>query len=322
MISIRHLYGHTFVLSSRILIIILAGFLLLVFPLTTVQAQWNTNGNNISNSNSGNVGVGTSTTAPDVRLTVHHTSANTNMGNLDFPDLVLGLRNTSNTNGNITLISFQDSAGWGNALIGAVQLSQTSHIADLVFLTRNGGVAFGERMRIKADGSVGIGTSAPTAKLHVVGHGYVTGNLTVDGNIAAKYQDVAEWVPGSNALAAGTVVTLDPNKTNHIEASSKAYDTRVAGVVSTQPGITLGTSGEGKVLVATTGRVRIKVDASAGSIEIGDLLVTSDLPGVAMKSQPINVGGVQMHRPGTLIGKAVEPLAKGTGEILVLLSLQ
>lgn len=322
MIYISHLHEHTLVLSSRILMMImLAGFVSLVSQLTPVQAQaqWTTTGNNISNANSGNVGVGAP--SPEVKLSVHHASANTNFGLIDLPDLVLALRNTSNTNGNMSLISFQDSGGYGNAQIGAIQLSQTSHIADLVFLTRNGG-SFGERMRIKADGFVGIGTTAPTAKLHVVGNGYVTGNLTVDGNLAAKYQDVAEWVPASNALAAGTVVTLDPTKTNHVEASSKTYDTRVAGVISTQPGIALGTSGEGKVLVATTGRVRIKVDASAGAIEVGDLLVTSDLPGVAMKSKPVNVGGVEMHRPGTLIGKALEPLAKGTGEILVLLSLQ
>jgi hypothetical protein len=41
-----------------------------------------------------------------------------------------------------------------------------------------------------------------------------------------------------------------------------------------------------------------------------------------MKSQPLEIAGEQIHRPGTLIGKALEPLAKGTGEILVLLSLQ
>jgi hypothetical protein len=29
-----------------------------------------------------------------------------------------------------------------------------------------------------------------------------------------------------------------------------------------------------------------------------------------------------MHRPGTIIGKALEPLDNGVGEILVLLSLQ
>ena len=36
----------------------------------------------------------------------------------------------------------------------------------------------------------------------------------------------------------------------------------------------------------------------------------------------VNLGGVQIHRQGTLIGKALEPLEKGKGEILVLLSLQ
>jgi hypothetical protein len=41
-----------------------------------------------------------------------------------------------------------------------------------------------------------------------------------------------------------------------------------------------------------------------------------------MKSQPIDIGGVQIHRPGTVIGKALEPLPSGEGEILVLLSLQ
>ena len=42
-----------------------------------------------------------------------------------------------------------------------------------------------------------------------------------------------------------------------------------------------------------------------------------------MRSEPVNFGGIEMHRPGTLIGKALEPMAKGKkGEILVLLSLQ
>jgi hypothetical protein len=149
-----------------------------------------------------------------------------------------------------------------------------------------------------------------------------SGNLTVSGNIAAKYQDVAEWVESSQALAAGTVVVLDHTKSNQVIACTHAYDTRVAGVISLQPGIILGESGAGKVLVAMTGRVKVKVDASAGPIQVGDLLVTSDKEGVARKSEPLSLGGVQIHRPGTLIGKALEPLDKGTGEILVLLSLQ
>ncbi len=105
-------------------------------------------------------------------------------------------------------------------------------------------------------------------------------------------------------------------------ASASAYDTKVAGVVSAQPGIMLGERGEGKVLVATTGRVKVKVDATRAPIRVGDLLVTSEIEGVAMKSVPVDLGGVPIHRPGTLIGKALEPLEKGVGEILVLLSLQ
>jgi hypothetical protein len=146
--------------------------------------------------------------------------------------------------------------------------------------------------------------------------------VTVSGTLNAKYQDVAEWVESSQKLEAGTVVALDPSKSNQVLASSEAYDTRVAGVISAQPGISLGESGEGKVLVATTGRVKVKVDATRAPIQIGDLLVTSDVAGVAMKSEPIIISGRRMHAPGTLIGKALEPLEKGTGEILVLLSLQ
>ena len=146
--------------------------------------------------------------------------------------------------------------------------------------------------------------------------------MTVTGNIAAKYQDVAEWVPATRPILAGTVVVLDREHSNRVVPSAQPYDTAVAGVVSQSPGLLLGERGEGKVMVATTGRVKVRVDAAHGAIRVGDLLVTSEKEGIAMRSEPVSVGGVAMHRPGTLVGKALEPLSEGQGEILVLLSLQ
>jgi hypothetical protein len=84
----------------------------------------------------------------------------------------------------------------------------------------------------------------------------------------------------------------------------------------------LGEKSDSKAMVAQSGRVKVKADARYGAIKIGDLLVTSPTPGHAMRSRPVRVGTQLMHRPGTLLGKALEPLPSGKGEILVLLTLQ
>ena len=253
---------------------------------------------------SGNVGIGTGN--PGSRLHVSSSGANAE------------IRITDTTTGN-PYLSFYDGStakGYVQYAAGTMDFYAPTGVAARIVTNST------ERLRIDVGGNVGIGITSPTEKLHVAGNGKITGNLTVDGNINAKYQDLAEWVPSSEQLSVGTVVVLDTNKSNQVISSGTAYDTRVAGVISAQPGITLGEGGEGKVLVATTGRVRVKVDASRGAIQIGDLLVTSDVAGVAMKSEPVEFAGRKMHMPGTIIGKALEPLAKGSGEILVLLSLQ
>jgi hypothetical protein len=165
---------------------------------------------------------------------------------------------------------------------------------------------------------IGYGTTHPDPAYKLD----VNGSLNVVGNIAAKYQDVAEWVPASSQMPPGTVVVLNTDKNNEVMPSAHAYDTMVAGVVSEKPGMLLGESGPDKAKIATTGRVRVRVDATKNPIHVGDLLVTSDKPGLAMLSQPMMIQGRKFHQPGTLIGKALEPLAKGEGEILILLSLQ
>jgi hypothetical protein len=273
------------------------------------------------------------TTAPSATAKAHV------VNNSSTGDPTILAENLGNAAGNLHLTTNRTSAG--NAGIfrfkyydSGANLVEAGTVAGTIFNiapgTRAGGLIFStqttgfqtasEKMRIDNTGNVGIGTTSPTAKLHVVGDATFTGAVT-GANIQAHYQDLAEWVPSSSKLVSGTVVVLDPDRSNAVVASSVPYDTRVAGVVSETPGILLGVAGEGKLKVATTGRVKIRV-RSDRAVRIGDLLVSSAEEGLAMVSEPLDLGGIKIHRPGTLIGKALEPMQPGTGEILVLLSLQ
>jgi hypothetical protein len=254
-------------------------------------------------TNSGGVGVGTST--PLSRL---HVEGGAGLGSIRV------------SGSGMAVMNFKDTAAPVNQKL--YQWRSQGGVFRMTLLTDNeASDALANILVANSAGQVGIGTASPMHTLEVAGTINASGAIT-GATINASFQDVAEWVPSTQKLGAGTVVVLDAGRTNHVVASAIAYDTKVAGVVSEQPGVLLGVAGEGKLKVATTGRVRVKVDASRGAIKVGDLLVTSEVEGVAMKSEPILIGGRQMHAPGTIIGKALEPLEKGVGEILVLLSLQ
>jgi hypothetical protein len=279
----------------------------------------------------GNVGIGT--TSPSQLLTVFG-SKTASYSTSGAPTANASIYNVNNTGNNNEYSSLQFQVSADNTVntnavgyLSLIKPTNYSNSSDFGFTLRKSDNTYGEVLRLQSNGNVGIGTSSPTVKLEVNGAAKVTGSIEVTGNITganitATYQDVAEWVPSRQKLAPGTVVVLDTAQSNHVMASQSAYDTRVAGVVSAQPGVILGVAGENKVMIATTGRVKVKVDATRSPIKVGDLLVTSAEQGVAMKSEPLDLGGTPIHRPGTLIGKALEPLVKGTGEILVLLSLQ
>lgn len=257
----------------------------------------------------GAVGIGTATPSSGSKLHVHSAAT---------ADAIVGMgadpAAASAFNIGYSGLSFGRGSAFLNVRPDALA---TAPNPSLRFLTSNA-----HRMIITNIGRVGIATVSPQYILDVNGQARVAGDLIVEGNVAAKYQDLAEWVTSDNALTPGSVVIIDDEKVDQVTRSEREYDTRVAGVVSPKPGIVLGVPGAGKYRIATVGRVRIRVDADRGAIKTGDLLVTSDVPGVAMRSKPITMSGVEIHRPGTIIGKALEPLESGTGEILALLSLQ
>jgi hypothetical protein len=148
------------------------------------------------------------------------------------------------------------------------------------------------------------------------------GDVEVTGDIRLLNADCAENfdISETELVEPGTVMVLGED--SKLIQSHKAYDKCVAGVISGagdyKPGIVLDKKETGNIRkpIALLGKVFCKVDASFGVIEIGDLLTTSPTPGHAMKA------GDPMQAFGTVIGKALRPLAEGQGLIPILIALQ
>lgn len=150
-----------------------------------------------------------------------------------------------------------------------------------------------------------------------------SGNVSVKSLTIRGGADLAEPFEFSESdIPKGSVLIIDDEQPGKLKLSTRAYDTRVAGIVSgangVNPGISLrqeGVIGSGQD-VALSGRVYVLADAAHGAIKPGDLLTTSDTPGHAMK--------VNNHRQsqGAILGKAMSALQNGKGMVLVLVTLQ
>ncbi|MDO8594908.1 MAG: tail fiber domain-containing protein, partial [bacterium] len=111
-----------------------------------------------------NVGIGT--TAPSTFLQIVGSDAETtSIHDAQF----LNIRNNDATSNNYTAIGFKDSDGNDAAMFGVQQISHSTNEADFVFAPRLASGNITERMRIKGDGNVGIGTTSPTAHLTLDG---------------------------------------------------------------------------------------------------------------------------------------------------------
>jgi hypothetical protein len=175
------------------------------------------------------------------------------------------------------------------------------------------------------------------------------GDWSIDGDVFTGGADLAEYYPIAGAVEPGDVVAFRGGGLV-IERATAGPATRLAGIVSSDPGLVLGVTytdedetgvspedlfaDTGRMLttaaghdvdrailheiavdarapLALTGRVPCKVTASNGAIAAGDLLTVSALPGHAMKAT----------RAGAVIGTALEPSDAGEGTIVVLANL-
>jgi hypothetical protein len=125
-----------------------------------------------------------------------------------------------------------------------------------------------------------------------IGTATVTFNTVFAKATTAQYADLAEKYTSDAPYSPGTVVVF--GTTSEVTISTTLADSRVVGVVSTEPAYLMNAGLENGVAVALTGRVPCNV---VGKIRRGDMLVTSHIPGVA------TYAGAPLI--GTVIGKAL-----------------
>ena len=152
---------------------------------------------------------------------------------------------------------------------------------------------------MEASGRIAI-VNNPGTSYEAFACGVMTGTAT-----NARYADLAENYLADAEYAPGTVVVFGGEK--EVTISIVNHDTAVAGVISTNPAHLMNAELDNGTAVAMTGRVPCQVQ---GPVRKGQLVVTSDTPGVA---QAIDNS---KFLPGCVIGKALETINTNTIETI------
>jgi hypothetical protein len=125
----------------------------------------------------------------------------------------------------------------------------------------------------------------------------VSGNFL---SINANYADLAENYTSDQQYPPGTVLVFGGEA--EVTQSTASHDTRIAGVVSTNPAYLMN-GAESGIPVALQGRVPCQV---LGPVAKGDRLVASQHPGIAQRLNK------ELYEPGCIIGKALQSIETTT----------
>ena len=207
---------------------------------------------------------------------------------------------------NIIIDPTSESFSTTNAGTRQVNIGSTTHSFNYVYASEFKGTADNAKAVstsfINAQSTVETGFYTADARntngVSIVARdisGDIHANLFRGTATAAKYADLAEMYLSDKVYEPGTVLVIGGDA--EVTQSVKSNDSTVIGVVSTSPAHIMNSELEGvKACVALRGRVPCKV---IGNINKGDLLVTSDTPGVA-KAASDNYTALQV------IGKSLE----------------
>ncbi len=123
--------------------------------------------------------------------------------------------------------------------------------------------------------------------------------------------DLAERYKSEEPVYPGDILSITASPVDGeamVNLSKTEYDKKVIGIVTTNPGIVMddnlvdlnwnaaSRNSPDRPAVALSGRVPLKVSTKNGSIEVGDPITSSDIPGVGVKST----------KAGYIVAKALE----------------
>lgn len=161
--------------------------------------------------------------------------------------------------GNVTG-SFNTASGY-NARFGSGSLTNATAIGANAKVDSDNSMVLGSILGVNgatADTNVGIGTTMPTARLHVNGNALVDGNLTVTGTLNAT-------IPGGSANYIQNTTTVQATSNFNISGNGTAAGTLSGNIVNAATQYNIG----GNRLIVRPGGSNLFVGSSTGQVNTG-----------------------------------------------------
>ena len=222
-------------------------------------------------NSTGNVGIGTA--SQTYQLQVHglgqDTAAITDAGNKGGSLYIQATATAAGSGGTLLFGTTFGNATPFAAIKGLVTDGGTNTVGDLAFSTRNSisDTALTERMRIAVNGYVGIGTSAPSVKLNVVGGYTDLAGLRIAGTAMDSLNNIY-LASGDLSLSTGSgAITFKPSLTERmrLDASGNLGIGTTAPVAPLQV-VTAGETTQGGMFSSSAGHwMRLLANAPSGA---------------------------------------------------------
>ena len=277
--------------------------------IMTVASNANTSFNSVTNIGGGNVYSVTPVSVANAVSSIVKTAADKSVDVGSLKINTYSILSTSGTNLTVTTVGGQNvittsGSNASNAVITTTgTLDTSSGTLKVTAITTGAPTTAGTivgQWAVQASSQIDVtlgtlrSTTLTTGADATSGTIQGTWSLTGASKLQATYADLAEFYEGDQQYEPGTVLIFGGDK--EVTTSNTFNDTRLAGIVTTDPAYVMNKDQKGiAVCLALAGRVPCQV---VGRVKKGDLLTTSATPGCAVKATNPQIGSV--------IGKAIE----------------